>query len=140
MTPFIALKNFSPFHFIYFFHFSYQPFTSLHFTSLHFTSLHFVWRLCIKKQRIPQQLYRDVPGTYQGIIISDKNRLDPPRHRPTTRRTRPLRPRLYLSPGKILLFFCIKHLRHLITNVSAHTTINKQQLCLQFYSYMFRLT
>ena len=34
MTPFTALKNFSPFHFIslyFFFHFSYQPFTSLYF-------------------------------------------------------------------------------------------------------------
>ena len=66
MTPFTALKNFSPFHFIslyvylllfyfiYFFHFSYQPFTSLYFaipiynshpfTSFAFTSptvLHF---------------------------------------------------------------------------------------------------
>jgi len=49
---FTALKNLSPFHltslfiFYYFFHLSYQPFTSLYFAihiynSLHFTSLHF---------------------------------------------------------------------------------------------------
>ena len=53
MTPFTALKNFSPFHFIslyiyFFFHFSYQPFTSLYFavpiySSHPFTSLAFTF-------------------------------------------------------------------------------------------------
>ena len=48
MNPFTALNNFSPFHFIYFFHLSYQPFTSLHFAihiynSHPFTSLAFTF-------------------------------------------------------------------------------------------------
>ena len=54
MTPFTALKNFSPFLFIslvffcFFFNFSYQPFTSLYFTihiynSYPFTSLAFTF-------------------------------------------------------------------------------------------------
>ena len=46
MTPFNALKNFSPFLFIsfiyFFFHFSYQPFTSLCYSHLQLTSLHFL--------------------------------------------------------------------------------------------------
>ena len=51
ITPFAALKNFSPFLFIlfiylffifYFFHFSYQPFTSLCYSHLQLTSLHFL--------------------------------------------------------------------------------------------------
>jgi hypothetical protein len=54
MNPFTVLKNFSPFHFfilfyfIFFFHFSYQPVTSLYFAiciykSLPFTSLTFTF-------------------------------------------------------------------------------------------------
>ena len=49
MNPFTALKNLSPFHFNFFFHLSYQPFTSLllcysylQYTSFNFTSLHFL--------------------------------------------------------------------------------------------------
>jgi len=45
MDPFTALKNLSPFHFIFyfllFFHLSYQPFTSLHFTLLIISTTHF---------------------------------------------------------------------------------------------------
>jgi hypothetical protein len=47
MNPFTALKNFSPFHFtfylIWFFHLSYQPFTSLYFAIHNYNSLAFAF-------------------------------------------------------------------------------------------------